>query len=368
MIILHTTCLAWGGSEGNAVTLVRELTKRNISAALLVDREPHKGLTELKQQGLTIETLNTSSSTSPASYKIALSSALRSLNATLIHSHIWERQEEDFETSKSLSIPHVVTIHRTVKGTWFHRVGITKTPWQYRRFRALMRNYNPIVLNISDQSQRAFGRILPEVRRSRRVYVGVPIQSAIANPMNCGQAPTVIWVGSMVHRKRPLLALKVWQRIINDFPDARLKMVGFGPLAETVSREAARTKGAEVVNAPNSWTDLGRNSQILFHTGVAEGTPIVTLEAMALGLPVVCTASGATDELVSDGESGLLAPEDDEDMLHMRLKQLVASPEIRGRLGSRGHQIASQTFAIDHHVDNVLKAYRELAGVAIPEK
>ncbi|MGH8244834.1 MAG: glycosyltransferase family 4 protein, partial [Gammaproteobacteria bacterium] len=69
--------------------------------------------------------------------------------------------------------------------------------------------------------------------------------------------------------------------------------------------------------------------------GVREGTPTAVLEAMACGLPIVCTDSGGLGHVVRDGENGLVFSQRDVRGLRAALQRLLASPELRRRFGER---------------------------------
>jgi glycosyltransferase involved in cell wall biosynthesis len=78
-----------------------------------------------------------------------------------------------------------------------------------------------------------------------------------------------------------------------------------------------------------------------------EGTPLALLEAMAAGKPVVASAIPGTNELVADGETGLLVRANDSDALAAALRRIVSDPELRARLGAAAgrHAEAAHTAA-----------------------
>lgn len=74
-----------------------------------------------------------------------------------------------------------------------------------------------------------------------------------------------------------------------------------------------------------------------------EGNPLVVLEAMAAGLPVVATDVGCVSELVSP-ETGRLVPRSDPPALAAALASLVEEPVLRAALGARGAEVAAARF------------------------
>lgn len=88
-----------------------------------------------------------------------------------------------------------------------------------------------------------------------------------------------------------------------------------------------------------------------------EGLPLVVLEAMAHGKPVVATRVGGTPELVADGETGLLVEPGDEDALAGALGELLRDPERARHMGEAGRARVRAEFDADALTARVLSLY-----------
>jgi glycosyltransferase involved in cell wall biosynthesis len=72
--------------------------------------------------------------------------------------------------------------------------------------------------------------------------------------------------------------------------------------------------------------------------GKREGVPVVLMEAMACGLPVISSRLSGIPELVEDGRTGILLPPGDSEALALALQKLVADPELRFKMGRAGRE------------------------------
>jgi glycosyltransferase involved in cell wall biosynthesis len=73
---------------------------------------------------------------------------------------------------------------------------------------------------------------------------------------------------------------------------------------------------------------------VLLNNERAEGLPVVLLEAMAAAKPVIASRCGGLTDVIVDGDNGLLFDPGDREMLASRLRDLLAEPSMRRRLGS----------------------------------
>lgn len=107
--------------------------------------------------------------------------------------------------------------------------------------------------------------------------------------------------------------------------------------------EAARAKAAELGLTdrvalpgwvgPEEVAQLIASADILVLPSFAENLPVSVIEGMAAGLAVVTTPVGAVEDIIVDGETGLLVPPGDVDALTLALTRLVHSPQLRAELG-----------------------------------
>lgn len=150
----------------------------------------------------------------------------------------------------------------------------------------------------------------------------------------------VLTVGRLVPVKgMPLLVDAVAELVHRGLPVA-LTVVGAGPLLEPL-REDVRARGLdEVVRllGPVSQDELPklyREADVFCLPSFNEGIPVVLMEAMATGLPVVTTAITGIPELVVDHRTGLLVTPGRADLLAAALTELALDPSLSRRLGEQ---------------------------------
>ncbi|MEM0922882.1 MAG: glycosyltransferase family 4 protein [Pseudomonadota bacterium] len=90
-----------------------------------------------------------------------------------------------------------------------------------------------------------------------------------------------------------------------------------------------------------------------------EGLPRSSLEAMAMGRPVITTDAPGCRETVVDGETGLMIPPRDMRALQAAMERLIAEPALRARMGAAGYERASALYDV-HKVTEALIGHLEL--------
>jgi len=173
--------------------------------------------------------------------------------------------------------------------------------------------------------------------------------------------PVFIAVGRFVDKKAPHLTVLAFKQVYEACPQARLQMVGDGPLLElcqqlvtvlhldgSVSFPGVRSR-LEVAMAMRTARAFVQHS-VRTSDGDAEGTPVTILEAAASGLPVVSTLHGGIKDAVIDGQTGFLVKEGDIDAMAGRMIELARTPSLAAALGRRGREHIVANFSLSKRI------------------
>ena len=98
---------------------------------------------------------------------------------------------------------------------------------------------------------------------------------------------------------------------------------------------------------------------VVAEDGDRDGMPLVLLEAMSCGLPVVTTPVSGIPDLVSHGENGLLVQERDAQSMAIALEQLIEDAALRQQLGKQARQTIQETFDIQYTTSCLAQVFRQ---------
>jgi glycosyltransferase involved in cell wall biosynthesis len=93
-----------------------------------------------------------------------------------------------------------------------------------------------------------------------------------------------------------------------------------------------------------------------------EGCPMVVLEAMALGVPIVATGVGGVPELVLDNETGLIIASENIDEMAAAMFDLLSNPEKANRLAKVGQVRLEKCFSVQRSADYLVKMYEQIVS------
>ncbi len=167
------------------------------------------------------------------------------------------------------------------------------------------------------------------------------------------------WVGRLNHEKAPELfveALGAVQR------SGRVwgVLIGEGPLREEVAAQiAARGLESKVMlgGARNDAAEVLPAFDALVLSSRREGTPMVLLEAMAAGVPVVCSAVGGVPELIDD-DTGWVVPPGDAHAIAHALEAVLADRHEGRRRAANACAVVQARYGIDRWLGGVEHVYR----------
>lgn len=169
------------------------------------------------------------------------------------------------------------------------------------------------------------------------------------------------WAGRLSEIKRPLDLVRTAQLV----PGSVLVLAGDGELRPDVEREARELGLGNRLHILGYVEDMGAwygAFDAFLLTSANEGAPVVAIEALAAGVPVVATDAGGTRTVVDADETGYLAPIGDVEALAGRLRELQADPKLRAALGAAGAERMRERFSTVRMVDEVEAVYAEILG------
>jgi colanic acid/amylovoran biosynthesis glycosyltransferase len=173
--------------------------------------------------------------------------------------------------------------------------------------------------------------------------------------------PTFLTTGRFVDKKGPHLTLLAFSHVLAKVPDARLIMVGDGPLLDicTSLTKAWGIDKAVEFPGPQSHQEVAtlmrRVRAFVQHSrvpvsGDSEGTPVAISEAGGAGLPVVATRHGGIPDVVEDGVTGFLVPEGDVPAMAERMLRLAQDPQLAAQMGRAGRGRVLEHFTLEQTI------------------
>jgi len=168
----------------------------------------------------------------------------------------------------------------------------------------------------------------------------------------------LLTVGRLVQKKGHRYAIEAMARLVAQGRDVRYTIAGAGPLRTELEQLADRHNLSERITFTGAVNqdqvrrlyqeaDIFVLPSITADDGDTEGVPVVLMEAMACGIPVVSTQYAGIMELVIDGVSGLLAPEKDIAALTEKLLHLLDHPQVAQGLAMAARQRVDREFDVD---------------------
>jgi glycosyltransferase involved in cell wall biosynthesis len=235
----------------------------------------------------------------------------------------------------------------------------------------IMRLYSYLCLHIClwtcDRAQLRGPGLIARYRMLRNVptsiLVGFVPVSTIPRHAESGER-TVILVGAPWYLKGADVLIEAFLRLSGEFPDVKLKLLGYYPDREPLDALIGGSPQIEILKARSNPEALELISKALIFVlpSRCEGTPRVVVEAMAAGVPVIGSDVGAIPYLIRDGENGFVVPAGDASALEARLRQLLSDPELRRAMGERGYALAHSKFSEQAYVEQFTRAVTEVVS------
>ena len=174
-----------------------------------------------------------------------------------------------------------------------------------------------------------------------------PLKEGLPGPFEGERRREIVNFCRLNKQKNIPLLLGAFRRLLRDHPDYTLRIYGRGEEKENL---VALTKEMGLINAvifedfaPDVHARI-RDAAMYVCSSDFEGLSNSMLEAMAIGLPCVCTdcEGGGARMMIQDGKNGLLTPIGDEEALYQAMKKLADDPAFAARLGREAANVRQE--------------------------
>lgn len=206
--------------------------------------------------------------------------------------------------------------------------------------------------------------ILKHCRHHPVIRNGVETESLPRRAADAGGP--LVFAGRLVDQKNPIMLVEVLSLLRGE--DVRLLVIGDGPLeAEMRARAEAlgvlgRIEFRGALPHEAALEAIARGAVLLLPS-LWEGLPIVLLEAMAIGVPVVASAVGGIPEVVEHEGTGLLVDRHVPERYAEAVRRLLHEPDLRARITTGARRLVAERFSWAAVRQAFLETYRQALRV-----
>jgi glycosyltransferase involved in cell wall biosynthesis len=355
--ILHTeSSLGLGGQEIRIMTEVRWLLAHGWDTLVACQPESRL-LVEARAAGLPLVTVKMRG---PVDLRAiaALRRLMKERKVALVHTHSSIDSWVATLAAKTLSLPVVRSRHVSIP---------------IARRRALVYRLADRVLTSGDAIRdivRAAG-----VKAERIVSIPAGVDTSRFHPGVSGGAvrkeqgltgPVAGLVAMLRGSKGHRFFLEAAREVLQALPETRFLIVGDGIGYEDVKRRVREMGLEQAVIMTGFRTDvpevMAALDVLVLPSTKSEGFPQAVAQALAVGTPVVATATGGIPELIRDGKTGRLVPPADPHALAEAILSMLRDPDGARRLARAGQALVRERYTIENMMAQTTRVYRELLG------
>ncbi len=260
------------------------------------------------------------------------------------------------KTAKDRGIPTVATYHTLIPGTLASFPGFNLLPgltknimWEYSRW---VCDKADVIIAPSEAIKDA---LVEHGVKGEIIVINNGIETAIFKPGEKSQQQQIIYVGRISFEK----GVDVLNDAMKLLPDVTLVMVGSGQ-AKLMPIKNVKMLG----NVERNQLPVQYNQAKIFVTAAQfEVNPLVVLEAMACGLPVIgANKGGMAKGAVKNGINGYLLDDVTPEAFAQKIKELLSDEELLDKMGREARKTAEE-HDVKVMVKKTFKVYQELIGI-----
>ncbi len=234
--------------------------------------------------------------------------------------------------------------------------------------RSLLKQIGAVVIVLSSRMLRYLKENDFDLPGTQLIPNGVDIVrfQPLAEDINIEQrARTVVCVSKARYEKGLDVLLQAWHLVKEQQPEAKLVIVGSGPLQKQLEQMASALEITQSVEFAGLQSDVPGQ----LHRGLIgilpsrwEGMPNALLEAMASGQACIATRVSGSEDLIQDSENGLLVESEDYEEMAKALVTLLADTVLAQKFGAAARATVEQSYTLEHVLSMYTATYERLTS------
>jgi len=286
--------------------------------------------------------------------------------ARLIHAHFGTDARYFLGVAKRTGLPLVVTFH----GHDAYRFPNTLGGLAKYYYRKLWEQAS-MVLTISDHMRHTLMELGCPEEKLKVLKVGVNLELFEFSPPKPEETLRFVCVAGFRPKKGLHRLIEAFQLVKQEKNNAELVLIGDGPLREKCEKLASELGVAESITFTGHvpLTEVAMllkcahiyvQPSVTAPNGDKEGIPVTLMEALARGVPCIATQHSGIPELIEDGVSGCLVPENDVGALAQAMIGLADHPERWQSMGEAGRMRVEMEHNLMKQTEKLEAIYNEI--------
>jgi len=298
--------------------------------------------------------------------KQSVSSLIYSFLLPIVHRKILKKVDilktNQMSAAFSAVLAKIIYRKRLVARTGFVWSIFVATEHPKSPMKLLTRGIERLTYKLADaaitSSVNGFDYIEQNYHPRRHLFITNYVETGVFKPMDIPKKQgSICFVGSLGKQKNTQALLEA----LSGLP-YHLDIIGSGPLSTQLHEMAQNNsvKASFLGNVPNhKLPELLNQHELFILPSLWEGMPKTLLEAMACGLPVIGTNVTGINEVIKDGENGILC-DTDPDSIRQAIIRLMEDEELKKRLGRNARKTIEQDYSLERLVEKELDLYTQL--------
>jgi glycosyltransferase involved in cell wall biosynthesis len=357
-----------GGAERVVINLAKGLDKDRFNPMVCCLNEQGKFADELEKEGIRVIALNKKSKLDFTVIN-KLARIMKENNINVVNTHLWGANFWGRIAAKLAKVPVIIATEHN-EDTW-------KLPF-YFLFDNILSDWTDKIIAVSSSVKEFYVSKGIPTDKIEVVYNGIDIKQGqspsgtvpvlhsakIREEFGIKEEETVLAViGRLVPQKGHCYFLSALKELLKDHKIMAL-IVGSGPIEEELkqfSYNLGLNGNVIFTGLRRDIPDLLNNCiDILVMPSLREGLPLIALEAMSSGVPIIASKVGGIPELVIDGKTGLLVEPENHVALKEAIERLINDKGLRQQLIDNAKRKVEEEFCLDSMLSKTQNLYQEL--------